>query len=123
MRFERSLIVGLVAGVVAAALAVALVAFVRSPTTTYSPLTVVLCGFGLGVFVGFALALMWPDYAPPQPKDDGDAEAGVPARLIPPTPVLRGKAFPFGEKRLKGHKLTFDNLSRGAPERPRAVGR
>jgi hypothetical protein len=93
-RFERSLVVGLAAGAVAAVLVSALVFFAKSATAIHSSFAVAAAAFGLIFFAGFTLAFMWPDYAPPQPKDDGDEESGVPARLIPPLPVLDVKAFP-----------------------------
>lgn len=90
-RLKRSLVVGLIVGVVTVTIASALIALTSSPTTAPSALTVASAAFGLGFFAGFGLALTWPDFAPPQPKDDGDAEAGVPARLVPPVPTLHGQ--------------------------------
>jgi hypothetical protein len=98
-RFERSLHVGLVAGVVTVSVAMALIVFASNPTATHTAFTVAALAFGLGFFAGFVLAFMRPDFAPPQPKDDGDAEAGVLARLVPPAPTLRAKAFPESDEK------------------------
>ena len=47
------------------------------------------------ILFGFAMSFFQPLMAPPSPPDgdDGDEELGVPARLIPPSPVLGAKAF------------------------------
>lgn len=99
-RLERSLVVGLVVGIVAMGFAIGLVVFASRSIATHTALAVAASAFGLGFFAGFVLALMWPDFAPPQPKDDGDAEAGVPARLVPPAPTLSASAFPESNENL-----------------------
>ena len=93
-RLERSVVGGLVAGVLAAALMMAVVVFGRSSTEAGIAIAAAGLGFGVGSVCGFAAVFMLPSHAPPQPEDDGDAEAGVPARLVPPSPVLSAKALP-----------------------------
>jgi hypothetical protein len=92
-RFWRSLAVGLLAAIVAVVMA-ALVLFAHNSPAAHPALSVAVSAFGLGFFAGFGLALTWPDFAPPQPKDDGDAEAGVQARLVPPVPTLGLRIMP-----------------------------
>lgn len=56
-----------------------------------------VAGVGLAgsVVFGLAMAFFQPLMAPPSPEaDGGEEELGVPARLIPPSPVLGGKVFP-----------------------------
>ena len=91
-RVKRSLVVGLIAGIAVSTTAV-LVVVAKSASTGHSALAVVAPAFALGFFAGFGLAFTRMEFAPSQPKDDGDAEAGVPARLIPPVPTLSAKAF------------------------------
>lgn len=53
-----------------------------------------VCLAGAMLF-GFAMSFFHPLMAPPSPPDghDGEEGLGVPARLIPPAPVLGAKAF------------------------------
>ncbi|MFZ5494074.1 MAG: hypothetical protein ACOZE5_01895 [Verrucomicrobiota bacterium] len=93
-RFKRSLIVGLVAGGVAVVMATGVLILASRTPTMQSALVSVASAFGLGFAAGFVLALMWPDFAPAQPENEGDAEAGVPARLVPPVPTLSARIPP-----------------------------
>jgi zinc transporter ZupT len=90
-RFKRSLRIGSVAGIVAVIMVTGVLILASRTPTMQSALVSVASAFGLGFAAGFVLALMWPDFAPAQPENEGDAEAGVPARLVPPVPTLSGK--------------------------------
>ncbi len=90
-RFERSLVVGLIVGVGAMAIATVLVVCAKNSPAAHAMLSIAAWVLGWGFCAGFGLALTWPDFAPPEPRDDGDAEAGVPAGLIPPVPTLSAR--------------------------------
>lgn len=94
-RFTRSGLIGLVAGCGG-------VAIVSVPSILISGSVdprLALFSFGLGAFAGFVLRLQWMEFAPPQPGSDGDAEAGVPARLTPPLrPQRASLTFPCREE-------------------------
>ncbi len=52
------------------------------------------------IVFGAAMALFHPLMAPPAADpDDGEEGLGVPARLIPPSPVLSAKAFPESDEK------------------------
>lgn len=89
-RCVRSLVLGFVVGI-GAMLTVSLIES-TGRWTAPSPLPLGVATFLLGFFGAFGLALLWPDFAPPPLKDDGDEEAGVPARLVPPTPTLSARS-------------------------------
>jgi hypothetical protein len=97
-RVERSLVVGFAVGLVAIVLATTLAVFTKRPTARHSAILEVATAFGLGFFVGFALAFTRHEYAPAQPKDDADAEASVLARLVPPLPTLTAGMAPESNK-------------------------
>lgn len=52
--------------------------------------------FVIGFASGFLLRLTAMEYAPPQHPDDGDENAGVPARLVPPLTPLSARRDSFG---------------------------
>ncbi len=88
-RFRRALRFGLILGAGTAALFIALLFLGRNPPA--APAMVLAAFFGLGFLAGMALGYTWPEYAPPQIREEGDAGAGVPARLIPPVPTRHAR--------------------------------
>ena len=94
-RLRRSAFIGLLTGTVAIALFAPLL-FVAASRFN---LGVVLFFFAVGSLLGFAARLLLPDYAPPQPRDGGDADAPVPARLVPPvSPLVARAAAPLPDR-------------------------
>lgn len=68
------------------------------------------------IIFGVALALFHPLMAPPATdSDDGEAGRGVPARLIPPSPVLSATAIPeSNEKITQPRESTLPAVTRAA---------
>ena len=86
-RFKRSLLVSLLTGV-AVSIITAFAGSLKSFPAGHPTGEVATVAFALSFLASFGLAITRAEYAPPQPRDDGDAEAGVTARLVPPSPIL-----------------------------------